>query len=91
VVRSLIRRIDAHYLNGLNGDDASLNACWRDRLELRGAQVHVQTTSEIIHGFLRDADLRHGLILETDQGDERRVPGAEVVSLARAEGASISI
>lgn len=91
VVRSLIRRIDAHYLNGLNGDDASLNACWRDRLELRGVQVRVQTTSEIIHGFLRDADLRHGLILETDQGDERRVPGAEVVTLARAEGASISI
>ncbi|MEO6811511.1 MAG: biotin--[acetyl-CoA-carboxylase] ligase [Isosphaeraceae bacterium] len=91
VVRSLIRRIDAHYLNGLNGDDALLNACWRDRLELRGLRVQVQTTSEIIHGCLFDANLRHGLTLKTDQGDARQVPGAEVVSMARAEDAPISI
>lgn len=91
VVRSLIRRIDAHYLNGLNGDDALLNACWRDRLELFGLRVRVQTTSESIHGHLLDASLRQGLTLRTDEGATRRVLGAEVVTMGRADDTPNSI
>ena len=81
VVRSLIRRLDASYAEGLGRGPAALIGAWKARLEWLGEPVRVQTPGGPVEGRWLDADPGCGLVIEQDGGPVRRVAGSEVLAI----------
>ncbi len=84
LARSLIRRLDALLSEGLDRGPSALTPSWRDRLELLGGPVRVETAAGQRFGRLEDAHLGDGLRLKTDDGRPLDVPLAEILSLCPA-------
>lgn len=68
LARRLILRLDALYDQGLSSGPDHLTAFWQARFEPLGQRVRVQTSSNVYHGRLVDADLQRGLVLESSPG-----------------------
>ena len=81
LARSLIRRLDASYAEGLARGPAALNEAWKGRLEWLGDPVRVETPGGPVEGRWLDADPGCGLIIEPATGPIRRVAGAEVLAV----------
>jgi BirA family biotin operon repressor/biotin-[acetyl-CoA-carboxylase] ligase len=54
VARRLIEQLDEEYARLLQGDDATLEACWKWRLGLLGRRVRVECADQEHRGRLRD-------------------------------------
>ena len=71
VVRSLIRRLDAIYREGLESGPGPLARRWAERLEPMGRMVVLETRAGEIAGRLVEADLLLGLRLALAEAQER--------------------
>jgi BirA family biotin operon repressor/biotin-[acetyl-CoA-carboxylase] ligase len=77
VARLLLRQLDAEYERLLQGDLATLEACWKGRVGLLGQQVQVECADSIYRGRLRELGW-DGLELERPGKALLRIPPESV-------------
>lgn len=83
--RSLLRRLDALYVEAIASGPDSLNAPLRDRSEHLGHDVEVATPAGTLAGRLVDLGLRDGLTLALPGGETRRVAWPEVKAIVNRD------
>ena len=89
VARDLIRRLDHWYDASLSFGCEILNASWRARSEHFGRIVRVATPSGPRAGRLVDLDVRNGLTLALEGGDDQAIQDVNAPGLIRLPLAAI--
>jgi BirA family biotin operon repressor/biotin-[acetyl-CoA-carboxylase] ligase len=73
VARQLLTQLDMEYQRLLQGDLATLEACWKWRVGLLGKQVRVEGLQEVVHGRLLEQAF-DGLEIRTEAGAVKILP-----------------
>jgi BirA family transcriptional regulator, biotin operon repressor / biotin---[acetyl-CoA-carboxylase] ligase len=81
--RQLIVELDAQFERLCQGDFGTLEACWKERLDLLGKQVVAEGPKEMVHGRLRDLTFA-GVELEIAPGQRVRLSPETVWHLEEA-------
>jgi BirA family biotin operon repressor/biotin-[acetyl-CoA-carboxylase] ligase len=81
LARSLIRRLDHWYDQGLTGGAETLSSPWRTRSEHLGQEVRVTTPAGSFTGRLADLDLGRGVVLAAGDGVSHLIETRDVLEL----------
>ncbi len=81
VAKQLVRQLDKQFHQLLDGDFATLETHWKERLDLLGRIIAVETTHGIQHGTLLDVAFS-GIVLRSDVGEIVCLPPESVRHLS---------
>ncbi len=77
-LQSLLRRLERWYSIFLKEGNAVILNAWRDRARVEGRKVKVTSFGETLVGTAIDVDSDGALILETEDGDTKRVVAGDI-------------
>jgi BirA family biotin operon repressor/biotin-[acetyl-CoA-carboxylase] ligase len=74
----LLQELEGWYMIFLKEGAAAILKAWRDRARIKGRQVKVHSFGETLVGVAIDVDKDGALILETAQGERKRIVAGDV-------------
>jgi BirA family biotin operon repressor/biotin-[acetyl-CoA-carboxylase] ligase len=74
----LLQELEGWYMVFLKEGAAAILKAWRDRARIKGRQVKVHSFGETLVGVAIDVDKDGALILETAQGERKRIVAGDV-------------
>jgi BirA family biotin operon repressor/biotin-[acetyl-CoA-carboxylase] ligase len=77
-LQTLLQELEIWYETFVQGGAAPILKAWRDKARIQGRPVKVTSFGEVLSGTAIDVDNDGALILETKEGEQKRVVAGDV-------------